>query len=207
MVLSQLFLGGLAIAAGLVFCLRGYLAMRAVIGIWGSFVGFSIGAALVAVATDQPWLSGPTGWLAAFVGALLLGGLAYAFYAVAVVLAMGSVGYGLGAGLAGLFAAPGWLHVVLGLTGGALLVAIAVATNMPEILLILAAASGGASAIVVGLLLVLRLLPLEALSSDTLARLLGEHWWLNVVYLVLFVVGVATQLAKRSTASLRAGYR
>lgn len=205
--MSQVILGLLAIAAGLVFCFRGYIAMRTVIGIWGSFIGFSLGAGLVAVATGQPWLAGPLGWIAGFVGALLVGGLAYAFYAVAVVLTMGSVGYGLGAGLVGLFAGPGWLQAVVGLVGAALLVWLAVATNMPEVLLILVAASGGASAIILGILLVMHLLPLSALEPDTLTRLLTEHWWLNVTYLVLLIAGIATQLAKRSTANLRASYR
>lgn len=205
--MSQVILGLLAIAAGLVFCFRGYIAMRTVIGIWGSFIGFSLGAGLVAVATGQPWLAGPLGWIAGFVGALLVGGLAYAFYAVAVVLTMGSAGYGLGAGLVGLFAGPGWLQAVVGLVGAALLVWLAVATNMPEVLLILVAASGGASAIILGILLVMHLLPLSALEPDTLTRLLTEHWWLNVTYLVLLIAGIATQLAKRSTANLRASYR
>ncbi len=204
--MSQLIWGILAILAGIMFCFRGYLAMRTVIGIWGSFVGFGLGAALVAAATQEPPLAGVFGWSAAIIGALLLGGLAYAFYAVAVVLSMGSVGYALGAGLAGLFTSASWVHIVFGIAGAALLVLIAVVTNMPEVLLILVAASGGATAIMVGVLLLIGLLPISSIQPDSLARILAENWWVNVAYLVLFIAGIVTQLSRRSTANLRAGY-
>lgn len=200
-------LGVLAVVAGAIFCFRGYVAMRIVIGVWGGFVGFSLGALTVAALTHEALLSGPLGWLGAIVGAMLLGGLAYTFYAVAVILTMGSVGYALGSGAAGLFAASGWVLVLAGLAGAGLLIAVALATNMPEVLLILVAASGGASAIVGGIALLLGLLPLSGVEPDAMARTLAEHWWLNVVYLVLVVAGIATQLRRRSTANLRAGYR
>ena len=39
--MSGILLGALAIIAGLIFCFRGYLALRTVIAIWGAFVGFA----------------------------------------------------------------------------------------------------------------------------------------------------------------------
>lgn len=204
--MSQLIWGILAILAGIIFCFRGYLAMRTVIGIWGSFVGFGLGASLVAAATQEPPLAGVLGWIAAIVGALVLGGLAYAFYAVAVVLSMGSVGYALGAAVAGWITATTWVQVLFGIAGAALLIAIAVVTNMPEVLLILVAASGGATAIIAGVLLLMGLLPISNIQMDSLARIMAENWWVNVAYLVLFIAGVATQLSRRSTANLRASY-
>ena len=204
--MSQLIWGILAILAGIIFCFRGYLAMRTVIGIWGSFVGFGLGASLVAAATQEPPLAGVLGWIAAIVGALVLGGLACAFYAVAVVLSMGSVGYALGAAVAGWITATTWVQVLFGIAGAALLIAIAVVTNMPEVLLILVAASGGATAIIAGVLLLMGLLPISNIQMDSLARIMAENWWVNVAYLVLFIAGVATQLSRRSTANLRASY-
>ena len=189
--MSQTVLGILAIVAGAVFCFRGYLALRSVIGVWGAFVGFGLGAALVALLTGEPPLAGLLGWVGAIVGALLLGGLAYTFYAVAVILTMGSVGYALGSGAAALFTATPWVVVVAGLVGAAILVA----------------AVGGASAIVAGIALLMGVLPLSGAEPDTLAQALSEHWWLNVAYLVLLVVGIVTQLRHRSTADLRASYR
>ena len=64
--------GILAIIAGLIFCFRGYLAMRTVIGLWAGFVGFGVGATLFASITQQGLLTGPLSWVAAIAGALLL---------------------------------------------------------------------------------------------------------------------------------------
>lgn len=84
----------------------------------------------------------------------------------------------------------------------------AASANMPALLLILVAAVGGASAIVAGIALLMGVvLPLSGAEPDTLAQALSEHWWLNVAYLVLLVVGIVTQLRHRSTADLRASYR
>ena len=55
--------------------------------------------------------------------------------------------------------------------------------------------------------LLMGVLPLSGAEPDTLAQALSEHWWLNVAYLVLLVVGIVTQLRHRSTADLRASYR
>lgn len=202
----HIFWAVLAIVAGLVFCFRGYLAMRTVIAIWGAFVGFSLGAGVAAAVAGEPILTGFVGWASAIAGALLVGWLAYAFYAVAVILAMGSVGFGLGSALAGLFDAPEWLQITLALLGAAVLVAVGLATNMPRILLVLVTASGGASAIIAGVLMLTGLIPPAGVADGELARILGENWWLNVGYVVLLVAGIVTQLRAGSTADLRSAY-
>lgn len=204
--MAEIIWGILAVVAGLIFCFRGYLAMRTVIGVWGGFIGFAVGAGLVAMVMQEPPLAGPFGWTGAIVGAVLFGGLAYSFYAVAVILAVGSVGYGLGASVAGLFTTVPWLLVLFGVIGAALLVVLALATRLPRFLLILVAASGGATAIIVGSLMVAGMLPLASIEPGRVASILESHLWLNVVYFVLFLAGVVTQLSKRSTADLRANY-
>lgn len=204
--MSYIWLGVIAIVAGLIFCFRGYLALRAVIAVWGGFVGFTLGASAVAAITQQPLLAGWFGWIAAIAGAVLLAWLAYAFYAVAVIVAMGSVGYALGSGAAALFGAPSWVGALVGLAGALVLVLVALVTNLPELLLILVAASGGASAIIAGIAVLLGGVPLSSLGTDALAQVIAENWWLNVVYFALLVAGIVTQLRKRSAASLRDSY-
>ena len=98
-----------------------------------TFVGFALGSGLASAATGDPPLTGVIGWSAAVVGALLITWLSYAFYAVAVVMVMTSVGFGLGAAIASFFNAPAWVDVVVGLAGAVLLVVLALATNLPEI--------------------------------------------------------------------------
>ncbi len=55
--MNDVVLALLAIAIGALFCFRGYLTMRVVIPIWGAFTGFALGAGLVAGVTDD----GPAG--------------------------------------------------------------------------------------------------------------------------------------------------
>lgn len=198
--------GILAIIAGLIFCFRGYLAMRTVIGLWAGFVGFGVGATLFASITQQGLLTGPLSWVAAIAGALLLAWLAYAFYAAAVIITMGSVGYALGTTVAGLLGLPAWMYLPAGVAAALLLVLIALVTNLPAVLLIVVAAIGGASAIVTGVAFLVGLVPAGNLDPDVVAPLIEDHTWLAVAHLVLVIAGIVTQLRRRSTANLRASY-
>ena len=198
--------GIVAIIAGLIFCFRGYLAMRTAIGLWAAFVGFGLGATLFASITQQPLLTDPMSWVAAIAVAALFAWLAYAFYVAAVVIAMGSVGYGLGTSVAGLLGAPSRMLIAAGVGAALLLVVIALVTNLPAVLLIVAAAIGGASAIVTGVALFMGLLPVSDLDPGLVAPLVEEHNWLAVVHVVLVIAGIVTQVRRRSTADLRASY-
>ena len=204
--MSGILLGALAIIAGLIFCFRGYLALRTVIAIWGAFVGFALGSGLASAATGDPPLTGVIGWSAAVVGAMLITWLSYTFYAVAVVMVMTSVGFGLGAAIASFFNAPAWVDVVVGLAGAVLLVVLALATNLPEILLVVVSASGGASAIVVGISVLMAGLTSSTALPEDLAPA-DQPWWLNVVFLVLFASGVVVQMRHRRPATLQEAYR
>ena len=95
---------------------------------------------------------------------------------------------------------------MVGIAGALLLVVLALATNLPEILLVVVSASGGASAIVVGI----SLLMAELTSSPALPEDLApadQPWWLNVVFLVLFASGVVVQMRHRRPATLQEAYR
>ncbi len=205
--MSNVIVGIIAIVAGAVFCFRGYWAMRTVIGLWAGFVGFGLGAGLFAATAQQPPLAEPMSWVAAIVVALLLAWLAYAFYAAAVILTMGSVGFAVGGAIGSALGLSGGMFILAGLAGGLLLVLIAVVTNLPALLLIVATALGGGSAIVIGIALLMGWLPVSALTPDAAGSALTAHTWLVIVELVLVVAGVLTQLRRRSTANLRAGYR
>ena len=204
--MSATWVGIIAIVAGAVFCFRGYLALRSVIAIWGGFVGFLLGSWIAAAVTSTAILAGPVGWIAAIVGALLLGWLAYAFYAGGVIIGMGSVGFGLGTALAGLLSLPTWAVAVAGAAGAVALVAVALATNLPRLLLVLVSAAGGASAIVGGVGLLVGQLRLD-LTLEALGGIAVRQWWLGLATLALFAAGVAAQLRGKSAATLRGAYK
>ena len=81
-------MGVLALLIGLLLCFRGRGAMRVLLALWGAFVGFGLGASLVAGLTEHGYLATAAGWLAAIVLAIVFAVLAYLFFAVAVVLVL-----------------------------------------------------------------------------------------------------------------------
>ena len=71
--------GLLAIAAGALFCFAGFLAFRLVIPLWGAFVGFALGAGILATAGDEGFLRTGLSWLVGLAVALVFALLAYFF--------------------------------------------------------------------------------------------------------------------------------
>lgn len=197
--------GLLAIAAGGLFCFAGFAAFRIVIPLWGAFVGFALGAGIVAAA-DEGFLRTGLSWLVGLAVALVFALLAYLFYEIAVVLATASIGIALGTTL---MVALGidwtWAVAIVAVAGGILLAVLAVAVNLPLVLLIVLSAFGGASAITTGLMLLFGTIDTADFDHDRVTAEAGDHWWWYVVYLGLAVAGVVTQVRSASglTRSMR----
>jgi hypothetical protein len=195
-----------AIVAGGVFCFWGYLAFRVVIPIWGAFVGFSLGAGLAAGIGDGGFLGDAVGWIVAIACALLFGLAAYFFFQVAVVLAMASIGFALGASV--MFALGvdwTWLVVLVGVVVGVGLAFLALVTDLPMLLLIVLSALGGASAVTTGVMLLTGTLNSSDLDTADVTDQISHGWWWYAIYGVLAVAGLVVQLrsANQRQASLR----
>lgn len=199
-------LGVLAVVVGLSFCLRGYLAMRVVIPIWGAFAGFVLGAGLVSSFADEGFLASVLGWVVGAGVGLVFGLLAYLYYEVSVLVAMGAIGFALGTSLmVALGVTWSWLIVLVGVAVGVLLALVAVVGDMPMVILTVLTAFGGSSVAVAGLMLLVGAISLDDFDSAATTGRLGDEWWWYAIYLGLAVVGVVAQI--RSTASLRASLR
>ena len=191
--MTDVVLGVLALLVGLLLCFRGSGAMRVLLALWGAFVGFGLGAGLVAALTDQGYLETVTGWLVAIVLAVLLAALAYVFFAVAVVLAFASMGFVLGRTVAAALGVDEpWVLTVVGLAGGVLLGLLAVVTNLPELVLIVVSAFAGASVAVAGLLLLLDRFDVDDVAAAQVPLADQPVWYVG--QLVLAVVGIVVQL-------------
>lgn len=186
--------GLLAILAGGLFCFFGYLAFRVIIPIWGAVVGFSLGAGLIAAATDEGFLRTGLAWIVAIVLAILFALLAYLFYWVAVVLAMGSIGFALGTALMGALGVDwNWAVVLVGVAVGALLAVLAIAADLPMALLVLLSALAGASALTAGLMVLAGAIGTEDFTDDAVTGAAADDWWWYAVYLALAVAGIVYQ--------------
>jgi hypothetical protein len=91
--MADILLGLLAIFAGGAMLLAGQFVLRLVIPIWGFFAGFAFGAGLVAGFADEHFLGSVLGWVLGLVFALVFAVLAYLYYYVAILIAMGAFGF------------------------------------------------------------------------------------------------------------------
>jgi hypothetical protein len=185
--------GLLALAVGALFCFRGYLAFRLMIPLWAAFVGFTFGAGIVAGAGGGQFLGSLGSWLVGFAVALIFAVVAYLVYEAAVVLAMGSIGFSLGASLmVALDVSWTWVIVLVGVLLGAILAVAAIVADLPMVLLMILSAFGGASAITTGIMLIGGALNTADLSHNSATRVADSGWWL-ALYLAVAVVGLAVQ--------------
>lgn len=204
--MTDVLLGLLAIAVGALFCFRGYFAMRVVIPIWAAFAGFALGAGGVSAVTDEGFLSSVMGWAVGLAIAVTFALLAYFFYEIAVVLAMGSIGFTLGSSvMVALNIDWTWVVVLVGIVVGVLLAFAAIVANLPMVVLTVLTATAGSSAVVGGLMLVFGAMETADLDErDVIDRIQdAPGWW--VLYAVLAVIGVFSQM--RALESIRGSVR
>jgi hypothetical protein len=199
-------LGILAVVIGLLFCFRGYLAMRLVIPIWGAFAGFMLGAGLVASFANEGFLASALGWLVGAGVAVLFALLAYLYYEVSVLVAMAAVGFAIGTSvMVALGVTWSWLIVLVGVAVGAVLALIAVVADLPMALLTVLTALGGASVTVAGVMLLFGAVSVDDFDSAATTQTLNDEWWWYALYLGLALAGIIGQM--RATESLRASLR
>jgi hypothetical protein len=204
--MEDVLVGVLAIAVGALFCFRGYLALRVIIPLWGSFAGFLLGAGLVANTGSDGFLRSGLAWAVGLAVAVVFGALAYLYFEVSVVLTMASIGFALGTTLmATLGVRWSWLVVVVGVGLGTLLAVVAVIGDLPGMLLTFLSALAGASAIVAGTMLITGVLGTSQLTSPATTERLDDGWWWYALYVGLVVAGLVAQ--GRATARVRQSLR
>ncbi len=202
--MNEAILGVLLLAVGLLLAFRGYAALRAVIAVWAALVGFFVGSGLTVALTGQADLGSPTPWIVGALVAVVFGFAAYAFYALSVAIGMGSIGFALGTtGMAALGVRWSWLVVLAGLAIGLLLAILAIAGDLPMVILVVLGAFAGASAAVAGVLLLAGMLAAGDLTSPQTTRALDLGWPWTVLYVGIAAAGILTQLrtpgARRGT--------
>jgi hypothetical protein len=204
--MKDILVGLLAVAAGLMFCFRGYLLMRIVIPVWGFFVGFALGGAIISAITDRAFLGTVLGWIVGIVIGVVFAFIAYTYYAVAVVLTMGTVGYLLGSTLmVALDVRWNWVVVAVGVVVGFVLALGAILIDLPTVVLTVVTALSGATATIGGVMLIVNRLDLADLGDDAITSQINASWGWWLAYLVLALAGVFAQV--QATENVRASVR
>jgi hypothetical protein len=204
--LDDVLVGILTLLVGLLFCFRGYLAMRVVIPIWGGFTGFYLGAGLVDSFSGEGFLGSALGWIVGLAVAFVFALLAYLYYEISVVIAMAAIGFALGSTLmVALGVTWSWVIVLVGLAVGVLLGIVALVGDLPMVLLTVLSALAGASAATMGLMLIFGTISLGDFDSVATTQTLNDEWWWMAIYVGLVIIGIVAQV--RSTARLAASLR
>ncbi|WP_137724780.1 DUF4203 domain-containing protein [Prescottella subtropica] len=193
--MSDIVIGLLAVVIGAVFCFRGVVAMRFVIALWGAFVGLNLGAGLVSAITGDGFFATALGWIVGVVVAVVFSLLAYLYYAVAVTLAMASVGFVLGtATMAAIGVTWNWVVILVGVLAGIALAVFTLAANLPAVLLVVLSALGGATAVTAGVMLLAGTIDTTDFDRGTLTDTIAHDWWWYTLYVALAVAGAIVQV-------------
>jgi Domain of unknown function (DUF4203) len=204
--MKDVIVGLIAIAIGAMFCFRGYLAMRVIIPIWGAFAGFVFGAGLLDAITGDGFLGSVVGWLAGLATAVVFAALAYFYYEISVMIAMGAVGFVLGTSvMAALGVNWSWVVVLVGVAAGAVLAFLAITADLPMVLLTVLTAAAGASTVVAGLMLMFDTVSVDDFDSASTTDTLADDWWWYAIYGALVVAGIISQV--RATRQFRTSLR
>jgi Domain of unknown function (DUF4203) len=196
----------LVIVAGALFCFFGYLAFRVIIPLWGALVGFGVGAGAVAAWTDEGFLATGLSWAVGIGVALVFALVAYLFYEVAVVIAMGSIGFALGTSLmAALDVDWTWVVVLVGVGLGILLALTAIVADLPMVLLVVLSALAGASAITTGIMVLAGTIGTDEFTDEAVTARASDDWWWYAIYLAIAFFGIVTQI--RLAAGVRGSMR
>lgn len=189
-----------ALLLGVLLCLFGQRVARIGMGLLGAVIGFMVGVAgFQAVAGTSAASMPAVQWIVGGIAALLVGGLAYSFYVVGVLVLMGSLGWQLGWWFGGLTGFDTGWTAIMAAAMAMLAVAGGLVLNLPRALLVLSTAVAG-SILIVGSLPVF----LPGLADTVwMAWVRANTGWAE---LALVVVGVVVQWRVGGKANLRAAY-
>jgi len=186
-----------AILVGIAFCFFGYRVFLVMLPIWGFFGGFWLGAGVMSLLFGAGFLATVTGWIVGFVIGLAGAILSYLFYLIGVAFVAGSIGAALASGLlAAIGLDGGFLAATLVIISAIVIVLVVLAFNIQKYVIIALTAFGGANAMVAGGLLLFGRIALNELSAagNALAPVLRDSWFWALVWLIVAVFGIVTQL-------------
>jgi len=190
----DLFVALIAVAIGLVACFFGYRLFRAVLPVFGFVVGAIVGAQAVFLIFNEGIFATLLSIVAAVVVGIVFGLLAYFWWALGIVLAVGGMGFAIGNAL--LPALNLDLDIVswlLGLAVGLGFALAAIVLRLPRVIVIAVTALWGAGATLGGVLIVLQQIEPEELGYGAVDAVVSESFVWLLIYLALAAVGAVWQ--------------
>jgi hypothetical protein len=194
MFFQTVFTSLLLIMLGLALCFTGYRFFQILISIWGFVAGFQFGASILSNWFGQGFLTTVIGWVIGLLIGIFAATLAYLFYAAAVVLLAGFVGYQLGIGvMAGIGFNEGFVTFLVGLLVGLALVALAIYLHFPKVLILILTSLAGAELLLGGVFVALGRITLTGLRFGAVGAIVQDSWFWGLLYLAIAAIGFAVQ--------------
>ena len=201
--MPDVLVGLIALVLGLGVCFFGLQVFFVMLPIWGFLGGFFLGAGLISSRLGTAFLADVTGVSVGIVLGVVFAILSYLFWYAGALLAAGSTGAVLGAGIMraiGLDA--NWWVWLVGLIVGVAFVVVALLLNLPVYIVLVNTALGGAATAIAGLLLLLGQIEVAEVGFGPVGATLGLGWLWTIVWVVLAVAGMLFQL--RTIETVRA---
>jgi hypothetical protein len=190
----EFLVGILAIGVGLLAVFMGFRIFQLLLPIWGFVAGFVLGASLIAAILGTGFLRTILGLVAGVAAGIGFAAIAYLWWWVGVILAIGAFGYALGyAILPALGIDIGVINVLVGLAFAAALAMVAVVLRLPRAIIVVVTALWGAAAAVGGVLVILGVVELDSLGYGGVDVALGQSLLWTVAWLTLAIVGMVAQ--------------
>lgn len=192
-----LFAGLLTLVVGAVICFGGYRFFRFLMVLVGFGTGFVLGALGVSLFTKTPFLTGIWAWVAAIVAGLVLGVLAWPFYAAGIAILGAAVGYLIGTGVMTYLQFGTALIQGAGVGAALVLVILLFVLRVHRAIVMIYTALAGGAIILAGALFLAGQLPLDTKSAyDPTAVLRAYPLWL-LLWGGAALVGLGAQWASR----------
>ena len=196
----DLFVALIAVAIGLVATFFGYRLFRAVLPVFGFVVGAIAGAQGVFLVFGDGFLVTTLSIVAAVVVGLVFGLIAYFWWALGIVLAVGGMGFAIGNALLPALNIDN-LEFVSWLIGAAVAAGFALAAivlRLPRAIVIAVTSLWGAGATLGGVLIVLQQIEPEELGYGAVNAVVAESFLWLLVYIGLAAVGAVWQIMTTS---------
>lgn len=184
----------LLFAAALIF--GGYRFFLFLLPIWGFFFGFGLGAQAVQALFSDGLFASVTSWVVGFIVAIVFALASYFFYAAAIAVAAGILGYTLGVGIMDLFGLNG-LSLITFIVGVVLATAAVIVTfrfNLQKYVVIAATAIGGAALAVGTIILGVGGVSLIQLAEHPVRLLWQTSPFMAIVFVLLAIAGIVVQI-------------
>jgi hypothetical protein len=193
-ILGTLLAGGVLLFLGSLIAFAGYRLFLILLPIYGFFFGLAFGAHTVQALFGDGFLSTTTSWVVGFFAGLLFALLSYLFWAFAVAVVAGSLGYALVAGFFSLFGAD--LDVLVWIIGVAVGIVFGIAAlvmNLQKAIVIVATALVGAWTVVGTFLFLFTSATPKSIAESGAKMVLDDHPLWFLIFAVVAAVGMIFQ--------------